>query len=128
MSLVGGIISAKTNTHDLLARSSTCYCCRLQDADNTEGCIEMSITSGNPVQTTTNKTFSQYNMDHNSEKTAFHLVFRYVRLFTMFVPTTGALINATARFWKFAKVDPNKAPPLYKVGPYQEKWGYNTQK
>ena len=36
MSLVGGVIGAETNSHDLLARSSTCYCCRLEDAGKTE--------------------------------------------------------------------------------------------
>ena len=65
MSLVGGIISAKTNSHDLLARSSTCYRCRLEEANNTGSLAKIKQNMLN---------ISVKHIHTNSQKTAIHVL------------------------------------------------------
>ena len=65
MSLVGGIIGAKTNSHDLLARSSTCYRCRLEKANNTGSLAKIKQNMLN---------ISVKHIHTNSQKTAIHVL------------------------------------------------------
>ena len=94
VSLVGGVIGAETNSHDLLARSSTC-CCRLEDANNTGSLAKIKQHMLNILVK---------HIDTNSQKTAIH-VFDcwFVRVFMIFIhvpfhPGTLDDISMVARY------------------------------